>query len=48
MVDFFKGYKNEYIMMNIINEFILNWWPHTTFVIFVLAIIIIYKTGELE
>ena len=42
-----RNYKN-FSSKNIINEFILNWWPHTTFVIFVLAIIIIYKTGELE
>jgi len=34
--------------MNIINEFILSWWPLTTGIIMVGAIIVIYFTKELE
>ena len=48
MVDFFKGYKNEYILMNTINEFILNWWPLCTFIIFTIGIVVIKLSGEFD
>jgi len=53
MVDFFKYYKNEYILMyNIYDDwlflFLRDWLPTMTFVLFIIAIIYIYTTKELE
>lgn len=53
MVDFFKGYKNEYIIMyNIYDDwlflFLRDWLPTMTFIVFMIGLIVIKLSGEFD